>query len=416
MSDSMAYQKVFTPAAPISSRELLVGRAQELVDFHNAIVRPGFHPVVIGNRGVGKTSVVVLGLEAADCRRIRINCHPKMTFDELARAVLRDLGIDVDQTETARETQKSVEGRILPFGVGIQTRGEQKDISKRRGVGAVTLSPLTLFEHLRDHAEKVLLVVDEYDSVPPDSEVHTGIAYLMKNLSDHACESRIVVVGVARSAEALLGRHESIERNAREIYLNPLRRQDILDFVDLACLRTGLAFAQSVRDKIVWGSMGYPYFVHLVGLECLDAMLERDKDARCVGDQDFHRAIRRSVNQAYRSQLRKYRDRTRNLSLHERAVIREIVAADERQPLLRSQLQGGLVDGGIMTPQEFSHAWVRLQQEKHLVYVSRARDEVRFTDPLMAPFLRTWIFRERGHLERAERTDAQLEAFPVPDR
>ena len=45
-----------------------------------------------------------------------------------------------------------------------------------------------------------------------------------------------------------------------------------------------------------------------------------------------------------------------------------------------------------MAAADFNDALIRLQQERRLLYISRNKDDVRFADPLMAPFLRSAIF------------------------
>jgi MoxR-like ATPase len=56
------YQKLLKPSAPILERRYLYGRAQELLDLERAMTRDGHHPIVIGARGVGKTSLVRVAL------------------------------------------------------------------------------------------------------------------------------------------------------------------------------------------------------------------------------------------------------------------------------------------------------------------------------------------------------------------
>ena len=391
----MKYDKVFTPGAPIQSRHYLFGREQELIDLKRICRRPGLHPIVIGNRGVGKTSLVVQAFANFTQPVIRIGCNPHLTFNILAHEILRNIGIDIDQTDSTREISKKVEGGARPFGVGVSTGATRKDTIKRRELGAETIDPWRLFQKLCETKKSVIIIIDEYESIPSSArDFHSSVAYLVKHLADHSheCGARVVVVvGVAQSAKDLLGRHESIERSAREIYLRPLRRDDILDFLTEAEKRLRFKFDSTVKYEIANSSMGYPYYVHLVGLECMDAMFARDKKAKYVTMQDYTKAIQRAVQHAFRSELRKYSEATKNLSDQERVLIKELVSFTKQVP--RKYLQEVIEQKRLMTAAEFDHAWVRLQQEKHMVYVSRSNDTIRFSDPLLAPFLRSWIFR-----------------------
>lgn len=395
MSSRDDYEQVFTPGAPVCSRDFLFGREQELSDVERYTRRPGLHPIVIGNRGVGKTSLVRLGFAGTKAQTLRIGCDKYTTFQTLAREIVRATGVDIQATQLSDESTKAMTGKGTPFGIGISTTGEQKKTTTRKGPAAENWTPWAVFERLRTHRQKLIIVVDEYDAIGRQSvEFHDGIAFLIKHLADNSdqCDSRIVVAGIAQSAQELLGGHESIERSAREIYLRPLRREDVGDFLDHAEERLQLTFTPFVRTEIIDGSMGYPYYVHLVGLECVDAMLARDRRAHEVNKVDYQRATVRAVQHAFRSELRKYRAAVDGLDSNELALIRELTEHTSRQPK-RKELQQKLAAKRILSTREFDHTWVKLQQEKKLLYVSRNRDEIRFADPLMEPFLRTWIFR-----------------------
>ena len=307
------YEKVFTPGAPGKGRHYLFGRDQELNDLRRVIKRPGLHPIVIGNRGVGKTSVTLQAFANFKPPIIRVGCNPDITFQKLARQILRGVGYDTNEIESKVEKHKEIGAKALPFGVGVAAAGTKTKSLTRREIGEEELDPWEVFRLLKELKKKFIIIIDEYDAIPPrNSDVHTPLAYLIKTLADNSgeCDTRIVIVGVARSSQELLGRHESIERSAREIYLRPLRREDVNDFLTEAETRLKFKFSADVIKDIVWGSMGYPYYVHLVGLECLDAMIERNKKSRIVKRVDFTKAIQSAVQKAFRAELKKRQETT----------------------------------------------------------------------------------------------------------
>ena len=53
-------QTVFTPGAPVSERELLAGRIDEISKVIGAVSQVGRHVLIYGERGVGKTSLAGL--------------------------------------------------------------------------------------------------------------------------------------------------------------------------------------------------------------------------------------------------------------------------------------------------------------------------------------------------------------------
>lgn len=99
----MKYEAVFRPGKPIRERHFLLGRDQELSDLRKYYRRPGLHPLVIGNRGVGKTSVVIQAFAHISPPLIRIGCTPQLTFQRLAQFILRGLGFDTDSIESSHE-------------------------------------------------------------------------------------------------------------------------------------------------------------------------------------------------------------------------------------------------------------------------------------------------------------------------
>jgi hypothetical protein len=317
-----------------------------------------------------------------------------MTFSRLGEEILEAIGVDSDEASTSHETKTTAEVSAKPFGIGGHAEVARTDGKESLGVARRTIDPLLLFRHLKQKNAKYVIVLDEYDAISPgDGEFHASLAYLMKILADHSdeCDSRLVIVGVAQSSKDLLGRHASIERSAREIYLNPLRHQDVHDFLSEAERRLKTAFGDRIKDEIARDSAGYPYYVHLVGLECHDAMSARDEHAKQITEADYQRAIVRAIQHAFRSELRKYRGAIRGMSEKEWILIRELAALPQRPP--RKELEERLSNRRLMSPQEFDHAWVRLQQERRFLYVSRHDDTVRFADPLMWAFLRGWILR-----------------------
>lgn len=416
-----AYEQVFTPGAPVASSRLLYGRDGDLKKLERYLSRPGLHPIVIGSRGVGKTSLVVHALAGMD--HAIIGCDADMDFNQIAHALLREAGIADRTTERTTEIEKEVSGGLeVPLTVKAGAAGRERKVRKERGVDDLRLTPWEVFERVREHGRKIILVLDEYDLVPHENlELHRTIAKVVKNLADNSrsCDSRVVIVGIARTAQGLLGRHPSIERSLRELFLRPLTEGDIYDFLTAAEQRLKFKFAPRVKQVMIDESNGNPYFVHLVGLECLDVMVEGRPKTRVVTEEHYEEAIGRAVQAAFRSQLQKWSDAVRTMDPHEETLVRELVAGRDHHPL-RTQLQARLVRGGAMDEKTFSHALLRLQQEKRLLYLSRGKDQVRFVDPLMRPFLRILLLpapfsrKRRNRRGRASTKQAQMEQIRLP--
>lgn len=385
------YPEIFIPGKPTTDERFLVGRKQEQDDLEKVLCRPGCHAIVIGDRGVGKTSLVknVLGKQKRPI--VWRGCSPRLKYNTVFRDLLDDLGIDLHTIEHVSESETSGKLSANPFNVGAEGQHVQKDQYRSRTVGTSSLTPWTTYRLLREHSPNSILVIDEYDSISYHgnaSEFHEGIAYTIKHLSDHCdhCDSKIIVVGIAYSSEALLGKHESIERNAREMYVKPLRTQDFLDFLEQAEKALGILFDKKVKITLATEAFGFPYFLHLVGLEAIDAMLARDKNSREVIWQDYQRGLYKAVESAFRSELSKYRSAFKRMNKEDQKIIQELVNwsyySISRQILKERMRKFGF------TSEIFDSSLTRLEKDLNLIYVARHLDQIRFVDPMLKPFLR----------------------------
>jgi Cdc6-like AAA superfamily ATPase len=390
------FDEVFTPGAPMRTKTFFFGREQEFNDLSRSLKRPGIHPIVVGNRGVGKTTLVDLALQKLSDTVVSVTCNSKMDFYEFGSSLLTQLGISLPATETTEENSKAG-GAKGNFGMAsLDSTGQRKTIVKRSAPAGRSLSAWAVYEALRDYGKRVIVVVDEYESIGnKHDDFHDGVASLIKTLADNSrrCDTRVIVIGVAASAEALLGKHESIERNAREIYLRTLRMEDVKDFLDAAEEHLGFQFKNQVKEAIVKNSLGYPYYVHLVALECLDVMQERDKRSRAVTDDDYRKAVNKAVAQAFRSELRKYKAAIYEASDAEKLLIRELALLQGDGPLNVHSLRQRLSTHETLRGNAFDAVLNTLLLKKRVLYISRGTQEVRFADPLMAPFLKSLATR-----------------------
>jgi len=91
--------RVFTPGSPLNERELFAGRSDQVDQIIGAISQKGYHAVLYGDRGVGKTSlsnVLVEFLKDVGQDALvmpRVNCDASDDFSSLWIKVLRDLSM-----------------------------------------------------------------------------------------------------------------------------------------------------------------------------------------------------------------------------------------------------------------------------------------------------------------------------------
>lgn len=389
------YKNIFLPGSPVKDRKYLLGREQELTDLHNILDRPGQHAIVIGDRGVGKTTLVKEVLRENKYKYAFRTCDPVSSFATVFKNLCKTVVNNPTPIEIINEstTEGGLQG--TPLGFGVTVKKANKTYEKYIPEISSLEGPWDVFSIFKSFPHKWIFILDEYDSIGQSqdpSNFHTNVAYLIKQLADNndECDSRIIVIGVAKSSTALLGKHESIQRSAREIYVRRLRRSDILKFLELSEEDLGIHFDDAVKYHFAHGSLGFPFFLHLVGLECIESMLRRDANSREVTFFDFQIAVRRAVDQAFRAELSKYSAILEISDKHEKAIIDTLAVFKYSHPK-RDIIQKEVTKLYGINEKDFDVSLLKLTQEKHFIFMTRETDELRFIDPLMQPFLREKI-------------------------
>ena len=385
--------KIFRPGTTVLERKYLVGREQEIKDLEKVLSRHGEHAIIIGDRGVGKTSLVRIVLKELGQKYYdrTLNTH-KTTFESLFKSLLNDAGIDLDITEDEKVSKSTseIKGGIKVIGGKIAS---EKTFSEKHSYNNSALNPWDVYKYLKNK-DKIIFVLDEYDAIHDmanEDEIRSSTAYTLKTISDHAsdCESKIIIVGVARSSHELIGKHLSIERCLKELFLRQLKKQHVLDFLEIAEEEIGISFDNRVKTEIVENSLGYPYFVHLVSLESIESMFERDINDRNITWQDYERGFEKASKQAFQAELSKYKSTVETALPSEKAFI-YLLASSSRYPINRKTLKNLIPKNEKELFDNYDLIMNTLIIEKRLLHLSTTTDELRFVDPLLRPFLKSY--------------------------
>ncbi len=106
MGMKVLVSSVFRPGTPIDRQQLFAGRLDQVNDVLNAVLQPGRHVIMFGERGVGKTSLarviseiikVSKGYRLLNCGTI--NCEKTDDFNSLWRKIFRELSFGRELTE-----------------------------------------------------------------------------------------------------------------------------------------------------------------------------------------------------------------------------------------------------------------------------------------------------------------------------
>ena len=250
--------RIFTPRTPVAKRDRFAGRTAQVLDVLNAVAQPGTHVVLYGERGVGKTSLANVLSEFVQPlwdnigKTVRINCTTEDSYKTIWTRVLDEMGIDTPETWALGKADPDSVRRLL-----------------------------------RD-AKPSLLILDEFDRVE-DDEALSLMADTIKALSDHAVETRLVIVGVADSIDQLIGEHESISRAIAEVQLTRMTPEEASQIIDTGLAEAGMSIDPVAHHRIARLAEGLPHYVHLLCLESAQRAALDDRER--VSTDDVRTAI-----------------------------------------------------------------------------------------------------------------------------
>lgn len=374
---------VFTPGSPINERDLFAGRVPQIGKILDTVSQRGYHAVLYGERGVGKTSlsnVLSAFLRDHHSRYLlpRINCDVSDDFSTLWRKQFQDIiitetkstiGFHSDQIEVGRRLVDSLPEKLTPDDV----RRTLEQLAK-----GVILVP----------------VFDEFDRVR-DGHVSTLMADTIKALSDYSVPATIVIIGVADSVDGLIGEHQSIERALVQIPMPRMSQSETSQIISNGLKRLGMTITDEAREEITDLAQGLPYIAHLLALQTTKAALQRQHTNIDVPDVDsgikaaldqWQQSIKSSYYHASKSQQPKhiYREVLLACALAPTDDLGYFAAADVRGPLRRITGRNYDIPSFARHLKELSEPGrgdmlYRTGQTRRLRY--------RFNSPIMRPYI-----------------------------
>ena len=277
---------VFTPTTPIDIKSLFAGRRRQLQKVIDVVKQTGQHAIIFGERGVGKTSlanVLSMFLAQPDSTIIspRVNCDGQDTFDSVWRKVFSL----INRTQITKQP-----------GFTGSDKTEVHTVA-REHTDTATPDSIRAFLANLSQGTLLILIIDEFDRLP--QKVKATFADTIKNLSDHAVQVTVVLVGVADTVGELIREHQSVERALVQIRMPRMSLAEIEEIVNNGLKNLGMTIDADALNRITLLSQGLPHYTHLLARDSARGALSMKSlniESQVVDD-----AIQRAVEDAQQS-------------------------------------------------------------------------------------------------------------------
>ncbi|WP_094843510.1 ATP-binding protein [Bordetella genomosp. 11] len=287
--------ETLSPTFPVRSIELLRGREKELEIIRRALVMPGRHIFIFGDRGVGKSSLAHTAAnlyQSSDGAPITVSGSSDATFTSIiANIAYQALNRSrVQRIETTRTCTFSWRGLSL---------GENREISPI-DISAQLLTIGDAIGLLSEvgtlHSRAPVIVLDEFDTIS-DVDERNKFASLLKMIGDQEVPIKFVFTGVGSSLDELLGAHQSAYRQLATIELDRLGWEGRREIA----MQAAHAFELDLDDNIAWRiaivSDGFPYFVHLIMEKMLWEAFTAEEPVETLGQVQYLAGLNAAIGE-----------------------------------------------------------------------------------------------------------------------
>lgn len=289
-------RRFFTPAQPISKPEQLHGRQAKLLTIRRALNSPGKHVFVFGDRGVGKTSLAKTAAQvhlARDDKLPVFACQSDTNLSDLTEAICREI-IKTNNAAFAEQQRNNLLDTKLPQPIySINIKNINDSIEHIRSLLRPEIVPINL------------VVIDEFDQILADRE-KKNVADLIKQLSDQNIPLRLILCGIGRSLEELIGVHLSTDRYLATVALETIPHDARWQIIDSAAQHFQVKFDRDSIIRIGQISDGYPYYVHLIGEKIFWELFDDETNVTEVSSDHYDRGLKAAIEEAQTSLKQAY--------------------------------------------------------------------------------------------------------------
>lgn len=259
----------FNPQLP-AKPEFFVGRFNEIRMFEQHLSQTingsPMNMTIGGNRGIGKTSILIKFEEIAraqKCLVIRIsNLESRAeNLSELAELILTNLKLEY--LGTVKPVSEQVKHFLKSINLNVSVGDVDLGISFKRDAGiAIARESLEKFwEHIQNECQAAVILIDEAESIERIDGALMFLREVFQRLGHGKSKYMLVLCGKLNFPEAMSEAFSPLNRFFPGTKLIPLNREETNEFLEKSLSVVGCKIEKNASDFIFEKSEGHPYIM-----------------------------------------------------------------------------------------------------------------------------------------------------------
>ncbi|MEO4072860.1 MULTISPECIES: ATP-binding protein [Acinetobacter] len=296
---SKILNKFVTPSEPITTPDRLFGRDDELKRASRALLDPGKQVFIIGERGVGKTSlanIVASFYQSSDSEPIKTSCAEDTNYKTLISDVVIKA---LNRSKLNEISTKQNKGLSLPILSKITANFSKEVSTKEKDVYHqinTVADALTLLQELSQiHSDSPIIIVDEFDRI--DKNNIRPFSDIIKGISDQKINIKFIFTAVSKTYEQIFSEHESTRRQLEIIELPVLSWDSRINLIEKTLNNFEISIDRTTAIRISAISDGYPHYIHFVLKQLLWNIFENEEIITAIDMTDYNIALNHVVKQ-----------------------------------------------------------------------------------------------------------------------
>lgn len=305
----------FSPNSPVH-RDMFAGRDAEINAIDKGLSQANYgnptHLLLLGERGIGKTSLLNVGsmfakgdFTWADKKHnflvARIILNDNMCLADFAIYLKNAIEREINKTHPQLALIKKAWGFVSRFeAVGVAYRKEESDKNSAKIIQEFIYSLSDTIKSIKDPAlpitekkEGLVILIDEADKASKDLHLGSFLKILTETLAAEGTNNIFFIVsGLPDARNKLSDSHESSLRLFQEFDLGPLSKIETSEVIENGLKEVEkesnikVAIDPKAQEAIYLFSEGYPHFVQQIGY----SIFEVDADNN-ISEEDVNKGV-----------------------------------------------------------------------------------------------------------------------------